>query len=117
MNLVKNEKDKHISLLLNRIDLQEEASRKMNRTLAEKMKKLQNALEDRNSTMNTLASKLSMVEADLALSEQKCEDLNHALQRLQLDRDNQIQSINHKAKRDKDVNILNFFLIFFHLKN
>jgi septal ring factor EnvC (AmiA/AmiB activator) len=105
LSQVKNEKDKQISLLLNKIDLQDEAGRKINRTLAEKMKKLQNALEDRNSTMNTLTAKLSMTEADLALSEQRCSDLEHSLQRMQLEKDNQIQSLNVKGKRDKDVRI------------
>ncbi len=102
---VQFEKDKQVNLLLNKIDLQEEAMRKTNRTMSEKMKKLQGALEDRMSTMNAMTSKLSIVEADLALSEQKCADLEHALQKLQLDKDNEIKLLNAKSKRDREVKL------------
>ena len=67
------------------------------------MKKLQNALEDRMGTMNTMTSKLSIAEADLALSEQKCLDLQHALQKLQFDRENELKTLSSKSKREKDV--------------
>ena len=100
---LEKQKDKQVNVLLQKIDLQEEAGRKVNRAMTEKMKRLQNALEDRSSTMNTLTSKLSMTEADLALSEQKCSDLQHALQRLELQKENEIQLVNSKAKRDKEV--------------
>lgn len=77
--------------------------------MSEKMKKLQNALEDRMGTMNAMTSKLSIAEADLALSEQKCLDLQHTLQKLQFDRDNDLKTLSSKSKREKDVNYL-FFL-------
>lgn len=116
---VQFEKDKQVNLLLNKIDLQEEAMRKTNRTMSEKMKKLQGALEDRMSTMNAMTSKLSIVEADLALSEQKCADLEHALQKLQLDKDNEIKLLNAKNKRDREVKPKinsKFILLFFNSK-
>ena len=78
--------------------------------MTEKMKKLQGALEDRMGTMNTLTSKLSMTEADLALSEQKCQDLQHALQKIQLDKENEIKILSSKNKRDKDVYLNKFNL-------
>jgi hypothetical protein len=88
---------------LNKIDLQEQAGRKMNRTMAEKLKKLQSTFEDRNSTINSLTSKLSMAEADLAMAEQKCADLSNTVQRLEFEKDNQSQLANMKLKREKDV--------------
>lgn len=102
------QKDKQVNILLSKIDLQEEAVRKTNRAMSEKMKKLQSALEDRMSTMSSMQSKLSITEGDLALSEQKCQELQHALQKLQLDKDNEVKLLNARLKRDKDV-----FLIFF----
>ncbi len=104
------QKDKQVNILLSKIDLQEEAVRKTNRAMSEKMKKLQSALEDRMSTMSSMQSKLSITEGDLALSEQKCQELQHALQKLQLDKDNEVKLLNARLKRDKDV-----FLIFFKL--
>ena len=104
---VQFQKDKQVNILLNKIDLQEEAVRKTNRTMAEKMKKLQNALEDRMSTMTSITSKLSIAEADLALCQQKCGDLEHALQKANLDRDNEIMILNNKFKREKEVNSFN----------
>lgn len=105
------QRDKQVNSLLSKIDLQEEAVRKTNRTMSEKMKKLQNALEDRMASMSSMTSKLSMAEADLALSEQKCSDLEHALQKLQMDKENEVKILNSKTKRDKEVKSF-FYKIF-----
>lgn len=99
---VQTQKEKQIHSLLQKMDLQEEAGRKSNQALGDKMKKLQVALEDRASTMNTYASKLSMTEADLALADQKINDLTNTIQRLQLEKENEVQIANSKAKRDKE---------------
>jgi hypothetical protein len=100
---VQSQKEKQIHTLLQKMDLQEEAGRKANQALGEKMKKLQVALEDRASSMNTYASKLTMTEADLALADQKINDLTNQVQRLQLEKENELQIANSKAKRDKEV--------------
>lgn len=100
---VQFQREKQVNLLLSKIDIQEESIRKTNRSMSEKVKKLQVALEDRMSTMNSMASKLSIVEADLALSEQKCSDLEHTLQKIQMDKENEIKLLSAKAKRDKEV--------------
>jgi hypothetical protein len=100
---VQSQKEKQINMLLQKMDLQEEAGRKVNQAIGNKMKQLQGALEDRASSMNAYASKLSMCEADLALAEQKINDLTNSIQRLQLEKDNEIQLANSRAKRDKEV--------------
>lgn len=100
---VQFQREKQVNLLLSKIDVQEEAIRKTNRTMSEKVKKLQVALEDRMSTMNSMASKLSIAEADLALAEQKCSDLEHTVQKLQMDKENDIKLITAKAKHEKEV--------------
>jgi len=74
--------------------------------MSEKMKKLQNALEDRMGTMNAMTSKLSIAEADLALSEQKCLDLQHTLQKLQFDKENDLKTLSSKSKREKEVYLI-----------
>ena len=53
--------------------------------------------------MSSMTSKLSIAEGDLALSEQKCADLEHQLQKTQLERENELKVINSKAKREKEV--------------
>ena len=102
---VEFQRDKQVNLLLSKIDLQEESIRKTNRSMSEKVKKLQVALEDRMSTMNSMASKLSIAEADLALAEQKCSDLEHSLQKATLDKENEIKLIVAKAKHEKEVRL------------
>ena len=44
-----------------------------------------------------------MTEADLALADQKINDLTNQVQRLQLEKENELQIANSKAKRDKEV--------------
>lgn len=112
---VEYQRDKQVNLLLSKIDVQEEAIRKTNRTMSEKVKKLQVALEDRMSTMNSMASKLSIAEADLALAEQKCSDLEHALQKAQLDKENELKFLTAKSKHDKEVPAHVFFWLRFKL--
>lgn len=88
--------------MLNKIDAEEEAVQKTNRIMSEKMKKLQNALEDRMNSMKSLSSKLSITEANLALAEQKCSELDYNLQKFQIDKDNEIKSLNSIYKNEKD---------------
>lgn len=66
------------------------------------MKKLQNALEDRMSSMKTMGSKLSIAEANLALSEQKCSELEYTLEKFQMEKDNEIKKLNLISKSEKD---------------
>ena len=102
LQTIQFQKDKQVNMLLSKIDLQEEAVRKTNRTMSEKMRKLQSALEDRMATMNSLTSRLSIAEADLALAEQKNSDLEHSLQRLQSKKENESRLFQSKAKREKE---------------
>ena len=106
LEAVQFQKEKQINLLLNKIDLQEEAVRKTNRAMSDKMKKLQSVLEDRMSSVNAIQSKLSIAEADLALSEQKCSDLRHTLEKFRLDKDAELQLIASRAKREKEVRFI-----------
>jgi len=99
------QKEKQVNLLLSKIDLQEESMRKTNRTMSEKMRRLQAALEDRMSTMNSLTSKLSIAEADLALAEQKSSDLEHALTKLQNERETESRLFSSKMKREADTHL------------
>ncbi len=105
---VQTQNDKQVNQLLNKIDLQEQAGRKMNRTMTEKLKKLQSTFEERNSALNSLTSKLSMAEADLVMAEQKCADLSNIIQRLEMEKESQNQLSNMKMKREKEVPIGSF---------
>ncbi len=77
----------------------------MNRLLNDKMKKLQNALDDRLSSVSSLNAKLSIVEADLALSDQKCKDLEQLLNKSQIDHENEIRILSSRSKNEKEVQI------------
>jgi hypothetical protein len=78
----------------------------VNRALNEKMKKLQHALDDRLASVSGLTSKLSIVEADLVLSDQKCKDLEQFVRKCQLDHDNEVRILNARLKTEKEVKSL-----------
>uniref|UniRef100_A0A8C5QCQ2 Leucine rich repeat containing 45 n=1 Tax=Leptobrachium leishanense TaxID=445787 RepID=A0A8C5QCQ2_9ANUR len=65
--------------LMETIDQQREEMTRGSRTTTLRLGKLQEALEDRKSVVNSLTSKLQMTEANLALSQQKAQDLGELL--------------------------------------
>ncbi|CAH2291814.1 leucine-rich repeat-containing 45 [Pelobates cultripes] len=76
---LKQEKNKQFLNLMDTIDQQKEEMNRSNRTTTLRLGKLQEALEDRKSVVNSLKSKLQMTEANLALSQQKAQDLEKLL--------------------------------------
>ena len=103
LQTVQHEKDRQVNVLLSKIDAHEENGRKTSRAMSEKMHRLQSALEMRMSAMTSMTSKLSMAEADLALAEQRCADLEHKLHKVQLERDTEAKLAAVKFKRDKEA--------------
>ncbi|XP_063312273.1 leucine-rich repeat-containing protein 45 isoform X2 [Pelobates fuscus] len=76
---LKQEKNKQFLNLMDTIDQQKEEMNRSNRTTTLRLGKLQEALEDRKSVVNSLKSKLQMTEANLALSLQKALDVEKLL--------------------------------------
>ncbi|NWS73197.1 LRC45 protein, partial [Crotophaga sulcirostris] len=76
---LKDEKTKQFLDLMDTIDKQKEKIAKSDRVATARVKKLQEALDEQHSIMNSLKAKLQMTEAALALSEQKVHDLGELL--------------------------------------
>ncbi|XP_069608570.1 leucine-rich repeat-containing protein 45 [Ranitomeya imitator] len=72
---LKQEKNKQFLDLMGTIDKQREEMSRSTRTTTLHVSKLQEALDDRKSVVNSLTSKLHMTDAALALSQQKVQDL------------------------------------------
>ncbi|XP_073444226.1 leucine-rich repeat-containing protein 45 isoform X1 [Dendrobates tinctorius] len=72
---LKQEKKKQFLDLMGTIDKQREEMSRSTRTTTLHVSKLQEALDDRKSAVNSLTSKLHMTDAALALSQQKVQDL------------------------------------------
>ncbi|XP_063817298.1 leucine-rich repeat-containing protein 45 [Pseudophryne corroboree] len=72
---LKQEKNKQFLGLMGTIDKQSEEMTRTTRKTALQIGKLQEALEDRKSIVNSLTAKLHMTDAALALSQQKVQDL------------------------------------------
>ncbi|XP_069807895.1 leucine-rich repeat-containing protein 45 [Dendropsophus ebraccatus] len=72
---LKQEKNKQFLDLMGTIDKQREEISRSTRSTTLQVSKLQDALEDRKSTVNSLTTKLHMTDTALALSQQKAQDL------------------------------------------
>ncbi|XP_053309142.1 leucine-rich repeat-containing protein 45 [Spea bombifrons] len=76
---LKQEKNKQILNLMETIEQQREEMTRSSRTTNLQMGKLHEALEDRKSVVNSLTAKLQLAESNLALSQQKVQDLGELL--------------------------------------
>ena len=73
------------------------------RSLAEKLNKLQQALDERKIAFNAISTKNTLVEADLAVARQEHDDLQNQLKKMDIDKDELIHRIQRDCKREKDV--------------
>ncbi|XP_075436110.1 LOW QUALITY PROTEIN: leucine-rich repeat-containing protein 45 [Ascaphus truei] len=76
---LKQEKNKQFLDLMGTIDQQREKMNHSSRTSALRMRQLQETLEERKSAVNSLTARLQMMDAALALSQQKVQDLGELL--------------------------------------
>lgn len=92
--------------LLDKIDRQEGAILKTQKSSAEKVCRLQDALEQRKEQFNDVITKLSLAESELSISESRVNELSRLLQ---LTKDEQSEAFKHHqmdAKRDKEERLL-----------
>lgn len=73
------------------------------RSLAEKLNKLQQALDERKIAFNAISTKNTLLEADLTVARQEHDDLQNQLKKMDIDKDEQIHRIQRDCKREKDV--------------
>ncbi|XP_013399235.1 leucine-rich repeat-containing protein 45 isoform X1 [Lingula anatina] len=85
LRTLKEEKMMQMSELMGKIDEQEDFMRKTTRSSSHKIGQLQSALEERKAAFESLKAKLSMVESELALEQQKSHDLEGLVARMKQD--------------------------------
>lgn len=121
---VHNEKEQQITTTLTRMSLQEQAMLKTNksifvilvtffiliicifffyRSLADKLAKLQEALDDRKLAFNALSSKNTLIEADLTLAKQQYDELKNQMKRVEIDQEQNIHKIRRECQQEKQV--------------
>jgi hypothetical protein len=73
------------------------------------LKKLQEALDDRKLAFNALASKNTLLEADITVGKQQYDDAQNAIKRLEIDKEQLIHQIRRECKQEKDVSLIKIF--------
>ncbi|KAG8446381.1 hypothetical protein GDO86_014004 [Hymenochirus boettgeri] len=125
---LKHEKNRQFLNLMETIDKQREEMNHTSRSSALQVGKLQEALEDRKSFVNSLTAKLQMTDAALTLSHQKVQDLGGLLSQMKQDsssmREKHAQELRkakeefavHEAKLRKDLTAANEKILLYRSK-
>lgn len=100
---LKQEKNKQFLDLMGTIDKQREEMSRSNRTTTLQVSKLQEALEDRKSVVNSLTAKLHMNDAALALSQQKVQDLGVILTQTKRESSSMRELHAKELRKEKEV--------------
>ncbi len=85
----------------------------MNRSLANKVKKLQEALDDRKLAFNALSAKNALLEADITVATQQYNDADNEIKKIQLEKEQLFNQIRREHKQEKDVKCRNIYHIHF----
>ncbi|XP_077980716.1 leucine-rich repeat-containing protein 45-like [Glandiceps talaboti] len=99
---LKTEKREQMSNLMDKLDHQQDALSRTSRNTAHRIGQLQEALEERKSAFKTIASKLSMTEASLALAEQKSSELVDILGKTRHENAELVTNHQEELKSEKD---------------
>ncbi|CAJ0958982.1 unnamed protein product [Ranitomeya imitator] len=103
---LKQEKNKQFLDLMGTIDKQREEMSRSTRTTTLHVSKLQEALDDRKSVVNSLTSKLHMTDAALALSQQKVQDLGVILTQTKRESSSMRELHAKELRKEKEVDEL-----------
>ncbi|CAL8262468.1 unnamed protein product [Arctogadus glacialis] len=106
INTLKQEKGRQYMSLMETIDRQRDELGRSNRSTSVHVGKLQEALDERKSTVIAITAKLQMVEAALALSEQKQQDLGEMLTRVRAEKEEQRGRQARERKKDQEDGVL-----------
>jgi hypothetical protein len=102
------EKDHEITTTLTRMSLQEQAMLKVNKSLADKLKKLQEALDDRKLAFNAVSAKNALLEADITVAKQQYDEAQNIIKRMEIEKEQLIHKIRRECKQEKDVSFFVF---------
>ncbi len=75
----------------------------MNRSLATKVKKLQEALDDRKLAFNALSAKNALLEADITVATQQYNDAENEIKKIQIEKEQLLNQIRREHQHEKDV--------------
>ncbi|XP_034049954.1 leucine-rich repeat-containing protein 45 isoform X2 [Thalassophryne amazonica] len=106
IQILQEEKGRQFLSLMNTIDQQREDLGCSRRSASSQISQLQDALNQRKSTVNSLTAKLQMLEAALALSEQKNHNMDDLLVRLKVDSDGQRAEFSRIRKKEQEESAL-----------
>jgi chromosome segregation ATPase len=76
----------------------------INRSLSEKLKKLQEALDDRKLSFNALSAKNALLEADITVAKQQHNDAENLIKKFEIEKEQLVHRIRRECKQEKDVN-------------
>ncbi|CAF0808025.1 unnamed protein product [Rotaria sordida] len=99
---IHTEKDRQITSVLKRVSLQEQAMLKANKSLAEKVKKLQETLNDQQLGFNAISAKNALLEADLTVATQQYNDAENEIKKMKIEKDHLIHQIRREYQQEKD---------------
>ncbi|XP_047233875.1 leucine-rich repeat-containing protein 45 isoform X2 [Girardinichthys multiradiatus] len=99
---LKEEKGRQFLGLMETIDRQKEEMGRSSRSTSVQIAQLQEALNERKSAINSLAAKLQMTEAALALSEQKTQSTGELLSRMEAEREEQKEQQSRLRKKQEE---------------
>ncbi|CAF0860113.1 unnamed protein product [Adineta ricciae] len=99
---VHTEKDRQVSSVLNRASIQEQAMLKANKSLSMKIKKLEEALDDRKLAFNAISAKNALLETDLTVATQQFNDAKNEIKKLQIEKDHLKQQLLKEHQKEKD---------------
>ncbi|CAF3143188.1 unnamed protein product [Rotaria socialis] len=99
---VHTEKDRQITSVLQRVSIQEQAMLKANKSLADKVKKLQDALTDHKLAFNAVSAKNALLEADITVATQQYNDAQHDIKKLKIEKDQLLHQTQRDYQQEKD---------------
>ncbi|XP_061764711.1 leucine-rich repeat-containing protein 45 isoform X2 [Nerophis ophidion] len=102
---LKQEKGQQFQNLMVTIDKQREEMGRSSRSTNIQIRQLQEALNGRKSAVNALTTRLQMMEAALALSEQKNHNLAEVIAKLKVEKEQQLDVRNKEKKKEQEERI------------
>ncbi|XP_051795159.1 leucine-rich repeat-containing protein 45 [Acanthochromis polyacanthus] len=102
IQILKEEKGRQFLNMMDTIDRQREEMGRSSRSTFLQIGQLQEALNERKSTVNSLTAKLQMTEAALALSEQKNQNLGELLSRVKAEKEEQRERQSRERKKEQE---------------
>ncbi|XP_054877069.1 leucine-rich repeat-containing protein 45 [Poeciliopsis prolifica] len=103
---LKEEKGRQFLSLMETIDRQREEMGRSTKSTSAQIGQLQQALNERKSTINSLTAKLQMTEAALALSEQKGQSMGEVLSRMKAEKEEQKEQQSRLRKKQEEESSL-----------